>query len=124
MAKGQEGDRDFWRVLLATFVPPVGVFMQVGLGGAFWLNVLLSLFFYIPGQLHALWVISTRREDGRPEAGGAMTFGSLLLAAWLPPVGVLLKRGVGVPLVLNCVLTAFFWIPGMVHAAWAITHDE
>jgi uncharacterized membrane protein YqaE (UPF0057 family) len=48
---------DVIRILLAIFLPPVGVFLQVGLGLHFWLNLLLTLCGYIPGIIHAIWVI-------------------------------------------------------------------
>ena len=56
----QEGTRDFWRVLAAYFLPPLGVFLQVGFGGAFWLNILLTLLGYIPGIVHAVYIIAKR----------------------------------------------------------------
>lgn len=51
---------DLLRVLLAILLPPLGVFMQVGLKGAFWLNILLTLLGYIPGIVHAVWIIARR----------------------------------------------------------------
>lgn len=48
---------DILRVLLAILLPPVGVFLQVGIGLHFWLNLLLTLLGYIPGIIHAIWVI-------------------------------------------------------------------
>ena len=51
---------DLLRVLLAIFLPPLGVFFQVGIGGQFWLNILLTLFGYIPGIVHAVWIIARR----------------------------------------------------------------
>ncbi|CZT33821.1 Uncharacterized membrane protein YqaE, homolog of Blt101, UPF0057 family [Rhizobium sp. 9140] len=48
---------DVVRILLAILVPPVGVFLQVGIGLHFWLNILLTIFGYIPGIIHAIWVI-------------------------------------------------------------------
>ena len=45
---------DLIRILLAILLPPAGVFLQVGLGGQFWLNVLLTLLGYIPGIVHAV----------------------------------------------------------------------
>lgn len=41
---------DIIRIIFAILLPPVGVFMQVGFGGAFWLNILLTLLGYIPGR--------------------------------------------------------------------------
>jgi len=52
---------DILRVLLAIILPPVGVFTQVGFGLHFWLNILLTLLGYIPGLVHAIWIIATRR---------------------------------------------------------------
>ena len=48
---------DVIRVLLSIVLPPVGVFLQVGIGLHFWLNLLLTLLGYIPGIIHAVWVI-------------------------------------------------------------------
>lgn len=51
---------DVVRVIAAIFLPPLGVFLQVGLRGHFWLNILLTLLGYVPGIIHALWVIARR----------------------------------------------------------------
>lgn len=51
---------DFLRVLIAVLLPPVGVFLQVGLRGPFWINILLTLLGYIPGIVHAVWIIARR----------------------------------------------------------------
>ena len=52
------------RILLSALLPPVGVFLTVGIGGAFWLNILLTILGYIPGVIHAIWVIA--KADGPP----------------------------------------------------------
>jgi uncharacterized membrane protein YqaE (UPF0057 family) len=46
------------RIIAAILLPPLGVFLKVGLGGAFWLNILLTLLGFVPGMIHALWVIA------------------------------------------------------------------
>jgi uncharacterized membrane protein YqaE (UPF0057 family) len=48
---------DIIRIILAIVLPPLGVFLQVGFGAQFWINILLTLLGYIPGIIHALWVI-------------------------------------------------------------------
>jgi uncharacterized membrane protein YqaE (UPF0057 family) len=48
---------DVLRILLAIILPPLGVFLQVGIGLHFWLNILLTLCGYQPGIVHAIWVI-------------------------------------------------------------------
>ncbi|MEM8551940.1 MAG: YqaE/Pmp3 family membrane protein, partial [Pseudomonadota bacterium] len=45
---------------LAILLPPVGVFLTVGLGLQFWINIVLTLFGYIPGIVHAVWIIARR----------------------------------------------------------------
>lgn len=55
---------DLLRIILSVLLPPLGVFLQVGLGAQFWLNVLLTLLGYIPGLVHAIYVIA--RTDDRP----------------------------------------------------------
>jgi uncharacterized membrane protein YqaE (UPF0057 family) len=48
---------DVVRILFAIILPPLGVFLQVGLGLHFWLNILLTIFGYVPGIIHAVWVV-------------------------------------------------------------------
>ena len=47
---------DVIRIVFAILLPPVGVFLQVGLGLQFWVNILLTLLGYIPGLIHGLYV--------------------------------------------------------------------
>ncbi len=51
---------DLIRILVAIILPPLGVFLQVGLGKDFWINILLTLLGYIPGIIHAVWVIARK----------------------------------------------------------------
>lgn len=48
---------DLIRIILALILPPLGVFMQVGFSKHFWINILLTLLGYVPGMIHALYVI-------------------------------------------------------------------
>jgi uncharacterized membrane protein YqaE (UPF0057 family) len=48
---------DVLRIVIAILLPPLGVFLQVGFGMHFWINILLTLLGYSPGIVHALWVI-------------------------------------------------------------------
>lgn len=48
---------DIIRLICAIFLPPLGVFLQVGIGTAFWINLLLTFLGYIPGIIHAVWII-------------------------------------------------------------------
>ncbi|MCF7537803.1 YqaE/Pmp3 family membrane protein [Pseudomonas petrae] len=52
---------DIIRIIIAILLPPLGVFLQVGFAGAFWLNILLTLLGYIPGIIHAIYIIISRK---------------------------------------------------------------
>lgn len=51
---------DIIRIIFGILLPPLGVFMQVGIGAQFWINILLTLLGYIPGVIHAIYIIVTR----------------------------------------------------------------
>ena len=51
---------DIIRIILSVFIPPLGVFLQVGIGKDFWINILLTLFGYLPGLIHAVWIIAKK----------------------------------------------------------------
>lgn len=51
---------DLVRIIIAIILPPLGVLLQVGLGKHFWINILLTLLGYIPGIVHAVWVIAKK----------------------------------------------------------------
>ena len=49
------------KIVVAIILPPLGVFLQVGLGKHFWLNILLTFLGFIPGIVHAVWVIAKNK---------------------------------------------------------------
>ena len=51
---------DIVRLIFAIILPPVGVAMQVGFATQFWINLLLTLLGYLPGVIHAVWIIAWR----------------------------------------------------------------
>ncbi len=46
--------------LLAVLLPPLSVYLSDGFGWHFWLNILLTLLFYLPGLVHALSRVARR----------------------------------------------------------------
>lgn len=46
--------------LVAILLAPLEVFLQGGIGGHFWLNILLTILGYIPGIIHAIWILLKR----------------------------------------------------------------
>lgn len=51
---------DVVKILLAVLLPPLGVLLEVGLTAQFWINVLLTLLGFLPGVIHAVYIIATR----------------------------------------------------------------
>lgn len=51
---------DIVKIILAVILPPLGVFLEVGFGKHFWINVVLTLLGFIPGIIHAIYIIATR----------------------------------------------------------------
>ena len=45
----------------------------------------------------------------------------ILLAIFLPPIAVFIKKGVGKDLIIKIVLCLLFFFPGMVQALWVVT---
>ncbi|KAI1649071.1 putative plasma membrane proteolipid 3 [Daldinia loculata] len=48
---------DICKIILAILLPPLGVFLERGCGADFCINVLLTILGYIPGIIHALYII-------------------------------------------------------------------
>ncbi|MCH2449738.1 MAG: YqaE/Pmp3 family membrane protein [Gracilimonas sp.] len=46
------------KIIFAIILPPLGVFLTVGIRGAFWLNILLTILGFLPGIIHAVWIIA------------------------------------------------------------------
>jgi len=46
------------RLILSIILPPLGVFLTIGIKPAFWLNILLTLLGFLPGIIHAVWIIA------------------------------------------------------------------
>lgn len=44
-------------VIIAILIPPLAVGLKAGVGGALILNIVLTLLLYLPGLLHALYVV-------------------------------------------------------------------
>ena len=51
---------DIIRIIFSVLLPPLGVFLQVGLGLHFWLNIVLTLLGYFPGLIHAIYIIAKK----------------------------------------------------------------
>ncbi|MGD8110130.1 YqaE/Pmp3 family membrane protein [Vibrio sp. TRT 21S02] len=43
-------------IILCVLLPPLAVFIDKGLGKDFIINLVLTLFFFVPGMIHALWL--------------------------------------------------------------------
>ncbi len=55
-----EQQNDFIKIIFAVLLPPLGVAMEVGFTKHFWINVLLTVLGYVPGIIHAVYIIAKR----------------------------------------------------------------
>lgn len=55
-----ETERDLAEIILSVILPPLGVALEVGITKQFWINVLLTLLGYIPGVVHAVYIIAKK----------------------------------------------------------------
>ncbi|HYW22164.1 MAG TPA: YqaE/Pmp3 family membrane protein [Nodularia sp. (in: cyanobacteria)] len=51
------------RFLLGIVLPPLGIFLTVGAGPTLLINILLTLLGWLPGSIHAVWVIAKHEEQ-------------------------------------------------------------
>lgn len=51
---------DLIKILVAVLLPPLGIFLEIGIGRQFWINVVLTVLGYIPGLIHAVYIIGSR----------------------------------------------------------------
>lgn len=49
------------RILLAIFIPPIAVLVTNGFGLQFLLNIVLWILGWLPGTVHALWLMNRDR---------------------------------------------------------------
>ena len=49
------------RIILAILLPPVAVLLTTGLSLQFLLNIVLTILGYVPGLVHAIWIIARAR---------------------------------------------------------------
>jgi len=49
-------DNKILLIIAALLLPPLAVFLKAGAGKQLVINIVLCVFFWVPGILHALWV--------------------------------------------------------------------
>lgn len=50
-------------IALGILIPPLGVFLTTGVGSTLFINIGLTLLGYIPGSIHAVWLIAKQDQD-------------------------------------------------------------
>tara|TARA_R110002073_G_scaffold275332_1_gene438887 strand:+ start:57794 stop:57967 length:174 start_codon:yes stop_codon:yes gene_type:complete len=44
-------------IIIAILLPPLAVGLKAGIGGTFFLSLILTIIFFIPGMIHAIYVV-------------------------------------------------------------------
>ena len=47
-------------IILAILLPPLAVFLKDGAGKSLVINIILCIFFWLPGIIHALWLVTKK----------------------------------------------------------------
>lgn len=50
---------DAVRILCVILLPPLAVYLTDGIGRQFWLNLVLTLLGFLPGMVHAIWLLTS-----------------------------------------------------------------
>ncbi|MBE9190582.1 YqaE/Pmp3 family membrane protein [Gloeocapsopsis crepidinum LEGE 06123] len=50
------------RIATGILLPPLGVFLTEGISTAFLINIVLTLLGWLPGSIHAVWIIVKHEE--------------------------------------------------------------
>ncbi len=50
--------KKFIIIVAAVLLPPLAVFLKKGIGKHFLINLVLTLFFFVPGIIHGVWVVT------------------------------------------------------------------
>lgn len=51
------------QIVASILLPPLGVFLMTGVSSALIINVVLTLLGWVPGIIHALWILSKQSEE-------------------------------------------------------------
>ncbi len=51
------------KIILSIFLPPAAAYWQVGTGTHFWISLILTLFGWVFGIGHALWLVLTDKKS-------------------------------------------------------------
>jgi len=65
MTRPASSTGDVFLYLLAIFLPPLAVLLKTGCDSNFIINIALSILGWIPGVIHAWWVISRHERPAR-----------------------------------------------------------
>lgn len=49
------------KIILCIILPPLAAYLQVGISTHFWINIILTLLGGIPGVIHGLWLVLTKK---------------------------------------------------------------
>ncbi|KAK7019113.1 UPF0057-domain-containing protein [Favolaschia claudopus] len=68
MANNVSSNWNVFLYLLAILIPPASVFIKRGVLADFWINILLTILGWIPGVVHAWYIISKHEHTHRTKS--------------------------------------------------------
>jgi uncharacterized membrane protein YqaE (UPF0057 family) len=61
-----KAEDDLVKFVVAFLIPPLAAYWKVGLTQHFYINVVLTLLFFVPGMFHALWLVLPKKSIKKP----------------------------------------------------------
>ncbi len=61
-----KAEKELVLFVIAFLLPPVAAHMKVGLTKHFYINLVLTLLFFVPGMFHALWLVLPQKANKKP----------------------------------------------------------
>ncbi|KAE8215232.1 hypothetical protein CF327_g1444 [Tilletia walkeri] len=74
--KQPSSTNDVLLYFIAIFIPPASVFIKRGCGADFWINLLLTILAWLPGLIHAWYIIAKYPDLDRRVVDGSSTSAS------------------------------------------------
>ncbi len=56
----QTSEKQLLLIIISLILPPLAAYLKVGVSGAFIVNIILTLLGWLPGVVHAIWLVLKR----------------------------------------------------------------
>ena len=98
--------------ILGVIFPPILMLIEKGCGSEFWINLILTFLFFIPGVFHAFYVL---------KVDNCLNIASIFIS---PLAVYLFKKSCDGDVCVNLVLYILLGFPGAIHAYYLMLDEN